>query len=162
MGDMPSEDKGKAFEDLQSMDRGEVEPAENCYIAANFVADRRILARLERELQTVFMFENRNGWPVSSLWVVSILLGRILRERTTLGRATKQYAKFQQLEIMRCMVKLNDLEDMAEPPLYGVPEASALAPRQHEGMETDAEAGRRAGAPGNAQFSPDDDNLGPV
>ena len=58
---MPSEDKGKAVEDLQSMDRGEVELAENCYIAANFVADRRIPGRLERELQTVFMFENRNG-----------------------------------------------------------------------------------------------------
>ena len=82
--------------------------------------------------------------------MVSILLGRILRERTTLGRATKQYAKFQQLEIMRCMVKLNDLEDKAKPPLDGVPEASASALRRHEGMEMDAEAGRRAGEIGRA------------
>lgn len=38
-----------------------------------------------------------------------------------LGRAIKQYAKFQHQEIMLCMVKLNDLEDMAEPPFEGAP-----------------------------------------
>ena len=50
MGDMAPEDKGKAVEDLQSMESGEVSLAKNCYILENSVADGRILARLEREL----------------------------------------------------------------------------------------------------------------
>ena len=49
MGEMALEDKGKAIEDLQSMESREVARAENCYVTKNLVADRRILARLERE-----------------------------------------------------------------------------------------------------------------
>lgn len=56
-------------------------------------------------------------------------MGQILRERMALGHAIKQYVKFQRREIMRCMVKLNDLEDMVKPPLDGVLEASSLAKR---------------------------------
>lgn len=63
---------------------------------------------------------------------------------------------------MRCMVKLNDLEDMAEPPLDGAPEASSSAMRQNEDMDTEAKAGRRAGATNTVQFNPEDDTLGPV
>ena len=37
---------------------------------------------------------------------------------------------------MRCMVKLNDLEDMAESPLDGAPEASSSAMRKNKEMET--------------------------
>ena len=51
---------------------------------------------------------------------------------------------------MRGMVKLSDLEDLAEPPLDGAPETSSLALREHEGMDIDAIAGRGAGAPSNA------------
>lgn len=43
---------------------------------------------------------------------------------------------------MRCMVKLNDLEDMAEPPLDGAPKASSLVMRQNEEMDTEEEARR--------------------
>lgn len=63
---------------------------------------------------------------------------------------------------MRCMVKLNDLEDMVEPPLDGVPEASCSTMRQNEEIDMEAEAGRRAGATNTAHFSPNDDTLGPV
>ena len=56
-------------------------------------------------------------------------MGHLLRERMALGHAIKKYAKFQRREITRCMVKLNDLEDMAEPPLDGVPKSSSLAMR---------------------------------
>jgi hypothetical protein len=132
------------------MESKKVSLAENCYIVENSVADRRILARLERELQTTFRFNKGNGQLVSSLWVVRILLGRLLCKRTTLGRDIKQLAKFQRREIMRGMVKLNDLEDMAEPPLNGIPEASSSVLRQHEGMDMDAAAGRGVGAPSNA------------
>ena len=63
---------------------------------------------------------------------------------------------------MRCMVKLNDLEDMIEPPLDGVPKASSLAMRQNEAIDTKAEVGRRVGANNTAQFNLDDDTLGRV
>lgn len=89
-------------------------------------------------------------------------MGRLLRERMALGRAIKQYAKFQRREKMRCMVKLNDLEDMVEPPLDGVPKASSSAMRQNEAMDSEAEVGRRVGANNTAQFSPNDDTFGPV
>ena len=142
------------------MESREVLLAENFYIAKNSIVDYRILVHLERELQTTFWLDNGNGLLVSSLWVVRILLGRLLYERTTLGHTIKQYTKFQHREIMRCMVKLNNLEDLAKPPLDGVLKASSSALRKHEGMEMDADAGRQEGALSNAQFSPDDDNVG--
>ena len=40
------------------------------------------------------------------------------------------------------MVKLNDLEDMAGPPLDGISEASLLVMRQNEAMDTEVEVGR--------------------
>ena len=36
------------------------------------------------------------------------------------------YAKFQQWEIMRCMVKMNDLEELADPLLGGTIGTSTL------------------------------------
>ena len=69
-------------------------------------------------------------------------MGRLLHERMDLGFTIKQYAKFHCREIMRCMVKLNNLEDMVEPPLYGVPEASSSVMRQNEEMDTEAEVKR--------------------
>ena len=58
--------------------------------------------------------------PNNSLWIVRVLLGRMIRESTAIGRAIKSLVKFQRHEIMRGLVKLGDLEDMAEPPLHGL------------------------------------------
>ena len=52
------------------------------------------------------------------------MLGCPFRERFVLGRAIKMFGKFQRQEIMHYMVKLNDLEELAEPPLGGTPGAS--------------------------------------
>ena len=57
--------------------------------------------------------------PNNSLWIVRVLLGRMIRESTAIGRAIKSLVKFQSREIMRGLVKLGDLEDMVEPPLHG-------------------------------------------
>ena len=54
---------------------------------------------------------------------------------------------------MRGMVRLNDLEDLAELPLEGSHEATFSYQRQHEGMDLDVAGGREAGAPSNAQYS---------
>ena len=93
MGKTEPEDKGKNVEDVQSREIGEATLAESCYNAENTTTDRRILARLERELQATFRFEDGNGRSVNSLWVVHILLGRLLHERIALGRAIKKFAK---------------------------------------------------------------------
>ena len=61
---------------------------------------------------------------------------------------------------MRGMVKLSDLEDLAEPPLDGAPDTLSSTLREHERMDMDAIAGRGAGAPSNAQYSLDDANIG--
>lgn len=60
------------------MGSGEASLVEKCYITENSTTDHRILARLERELQSAFHFENGGGQHVISLWVVQILLGLFL------------------------------------------------------------------------------------
>ena len=70
------------------------------------------------------MFKHRGSRRASQLWVTRILLGRLFRERLTLNRAVKSFTKFQRREIMRGLVKLNELKEVAEPPLCGLPDVS--------------------------------------
>lgn len=70
-----------------------------------------------------------------------ILLGWLFRERLVLGRAIKLYVRFQRREIMRCMVKINDLEELVEPPLGGTPDASTLGLPKDETMDMDESVG---------------------
>ena len=92
---------------------------ENYYAAENSVGEFRIIANLEKAMQAALNFVGDGEDPDNSLWIVCILLGRMIRERTTIGRAIKSLAKFQRHEIMCGLVKLGDLEDMAEPTLHG-------------------------------------------
>ena len=63
---------------------------------------------------------------------------------------------------MRCMLKLNDLEELAEPPLGGTLRASTSAQSQDEAMAMEEEDGRLAEANDMAQFSLGDANFDPV
>ena len=63
-----------------------------------------------------------------------------------LGRAIKMFAKFQRREIMCCMVKLNDLEELAKLPLGGTSGASSSALPQEEAMDLEDKVGRLAEA----------------
>ena len=45
------------------------------------------------------------------------------------------FVKFQCREIMRGLVKVNDLEELAEPPLGGTLEASTLGPLKEEMLD---------------------------
>ena len=56
---------------------------------------------------------------------------------------------------MRGMVKLNDLEDMAELPLNDNIEASPENQRHHGGNGMEMEAGSGMGAPSSRPFSPE-------
>lgn len=78
----------------QSKESGRGTLVKNCFNAENSATNWRILASLERELQAAFRFEDGNGKLVNSVWVVRIVLGRILQERTALGQAIKQFTKF--------------------------------------------------------------------
>ena len=75
-------------------------------------------------MDATLTFEHGEGLRIIQLWVTRILLWRLFRERLTLGQAIKSFAKFQCWEIMQGLVKLNDLEEVAEPPLGGTPEAT--------------------------------------
>lgn len=60
---------------------------------------------------------------------------------------------------MRCMVKLNDLEELAKLPLGGTPGASTSAPPQEEAINLDGEAGRMMEVKDKAQLSSGEDNF---
>lgn len=109
------------------MGSGDENWGERWYNTENSVAERRFLSRLEWDLDAAFWFEQGGEHGTSPMWLTRILLGRLLRESLVLSRAIKMFTKFQRREIMYCMVKLNDLEDLAEPPLGGTPRASPLA-----------------------------------
>lgn len=85
------------------------------------------------------MFEHSGSQRASQLWVTRIFLGRLFRERLTLGREVKSFAKFQRHEIMRGLVKLNELEEVAEPPLGNMPEASTLGLPKDEMQDLEEE-----------------------
>jgi hypothetical protein len=71
--------------------------------------------------------------------VTRILLGRLFKERLTLSQAVKSFEKFQHHEIMRGLVKLNELEEAAEPPLGGMPEASTSGLTKDEMQDLEEE-----------------------
>ena len=54
------------------------------------------------------------------------------------------------------MVKLNDLEDMVEPPLNGGIETSSVDVRQQEGTRSEACVGSGMGTPNNLPFTLED------
>ena len=58
------------------------------------------------------------------------------------------------------MVKLNDLEDMAEPPLHGSMETLLENQRPQGGNDMDLEAGNDQGAPSLGHFGPEGSHLG--
>ena len=65
----------------------------------------------------------------------------MIREITEIGKAIKALAKFQRREVMRGLVKLGDLEDLADPPSIGS-FATPPSPQrlQHmEGMQRNVE-----------------------
>ena len=75
---------------------------------------------LEGELNVSLLFEHGGLQPASTLWVAHILLGRLFPERLALGRTVKAFAKHYHKEVMRSLVKIQDLVDLAEPPLGGL------------------------------------------
>lgn len=103
------------------------------------LVERLALFRLEKELEATLLFEHGGDYRANPLWVTQILLGRLFHERLSLGRAIKSFAKFQCREMMRGLLKLDDLEDVAEPPLGGNQELSVSRMPRDKPMDMEAE-----------------------
>ena len=70
-----------------------------------------------------------------------ILLGWLFKEHLVIDREIKLYARFQRREIMRCMLKINDLEELAKPPLSGTSGASTSSLPKEEAMDMEESIG---------------------
>ena len=70
-------------------------------------------------MQAALSFAGGGDELENSPWIIRILLRRMIKERTEIGKAIKALAKFQRREFMRGLVKLGDLEDLVDPPSIG-------------------------------------------
>ena len=113
---------------------------------------------MERELEAALRFEHEEddygGLRANPIWITRTLLGCLFRERQALGKAVKLFAHFQHREIMRCMVKINDLEERAESPLYGMMGASTSASFKGDAMDVEESFGLQEGTRLAAHLSP--------
>ena len=94
------------------------------------------------------------------MWVTIILLERLFRERLSLGRAVKSFAKFQRREIMRGLVKLNELEVVAKPPLGRLPEATTSSMPKDDTQDLDKDETALEDEGEDARFSSSESQLG--
>ena len=94
---------------------------------------------MEDDLNSALLFEHGGGQQASQLWITRILLGSLSREQKALGKVVEVFAKLQRRDIMRSMVKLHDLVDLAEPPWRNLEEASTSEWSWDEAMDLDTE-----------------------
>lgn len=128
---------GKEVEEIIFPKDGGENPGERWFNEENSQAKRRSLLHLERELDASLLFEHGGGPREIQLCVTRILLGWLFREHLVHGQAVKIYSRFQRREIMQCMVKLNDSEELAEPLLGGTSGASTSGFSKDEAMDLD-------------------------
>ena len=122
--------------------------------------ERRALFRLEKELEATLIFEHEGQYRAIPHWVTQILLGRLFRERLSLNRAVESFPKFQRREMMRGLVKLNELEDVVEPLLGGNQERSVSRLPRDEPMDMEAEDVALGEVKDDSWFNPGESRLG--
>ena len=114
------------------------DPCKNWFRMENLAEETQALMRLEGKLKATLLFEHGKRQPTSILLVSCILLGRMFRERLALGRTMKAFAKHYHKEVMRSLVNIQDLVDLAEPPLGGFSMCTLTGQRQNDEMELNA------------------------
>lgn len=129
----------KEAEEVHLIGSGEVNSGERWFNMETTPAERCAMFDLEREMDATLIFEHGGGQKASQLWVTRILLGTLFREQLVLGHVVKTFVKFQRREIMRGLVKLNDLEELAKPPLGGTPEATTSGLPKEEMLDLEVE-----------------------
>ena len=135
-------------------------PGEQWFTMENSSAECRALSRLEKELEATLLFEHAGEHRANPLWVTRILLGRLFRERLSLGREVKSHAKIQCREMMHKLVKLNKLKEVAEPLLGGNHESPVTRRPKDEAMDMEAEDAALEEAEEDAWFNPGEQHLG--
>lgn len=103
-------------------------------------------------------FEQADGEDGGSkfhpIWITCILLGHLFRERHTLGRVVKMYARFKRRKLMQSLVQINDLEEQVEPPQNGTMGASSSAIYKGDAMEVEESVSLQEKAHLATQLSP--------
>lgn len=89
------------------------DPGELLFRKEKFAEETRAVMRLEGELNATLMFEHGGHQLASPLWSVRSLLGHLFRERVALGKTVKVFSKHYRKEVMRGLVKIQDLMDLA-------------------------------------------------
>ena len=140
--------------------QGEEDPGEWWFHQENSHAEICTLSRMENDLNSTLLFEHSGGQGASQLWITCILLEHLSQERTALGKAVEVFAKLQQRDIMRSMVKLHDLVDLVEPLWRSMAEASSSSRPRNEAMELDEAMENRDEEATKAPVSPGEANLG--
>jgi hypothetical protein len=111
---------------------------------------------MEWELDVALRFDHGDrlggGLKANQLYVMCILLGRLFRERLVLRQVVKMYAQFQLQNIMQFMVKINNLEELAEPPLSGMLGTSTSGTPKDNAMDMEESVGLQEEANLVAQF----------
>ena len=107
-GDKGAGSSGAEEAEVRANGQGDEDPGERWFRQENSRMEIRTLTRLEDDLDSALLFEHGGGQRASQLWITRILLGCLSRERTTLGKVVEVFAKLQQRDIMRSMVKLHD------------------------------------------------------
>ena len=105
----------------------------------NSPEETRALMRLEGELNSTLFFEYGGHQLAIMLWVANILLDFVFHKRLALGWMVKSFEKHYPKESMRSLVKLQDLLDLAEPPLGSFAATASLGQMKNEVMGLDKE-----------------------
>ena len=151
----------RAYEaEVRMNERGDEDPGERWFRQENSRAEIRTLTHREDDLNFALLFEHGGNQRASQLWITRIMLGHLSRERTALGKVVEVFAKLQRRDIMRSMVKLHDLVDLAKPPWRGMAEASSSGKPRDESMELEEAMGNRDEEDAEASASPVEANLG--
>ena len=116
--------RGGARSILKGEDLGD-----NWFWLENLAEKTSALIQLEGELNATLRFEHGGGQPASMLWVAHIHLSRLFCERLTLGWIVKAFAKHYHKEVMRSLVKIQDLVDLDEPPLGCLSASTSMVQR---------------------------------
>lgn len=134
-------------------------PGEQWFTMENSLVERRDLSRIEKEIEATLLFEHGGEYRANLDWVTRILLGRLFHECLILGRAVKSFSKFQHREMMCGLVKLNELDEVAKPPLGGNQECLVSRLPRDEPMDMEAEDAVLEEAKEDARFSPEESRL---
>ena len=108
-GDRGARSSGAEEAKARANGQGDEDPGERWFRQENSRAKIRTLTCLEGDLNSALLFEHGGGQRANQLLITCILLGRLSRERTALGKAMEVFATLQQRDIMQSMVKLHDL-----------------------------------------------------